>query len=51
MSDLDSSKHLKINSCYSRLLEEEFTDDFPKETEQEQKRKLGNGEKQSQNQN
>lgn len=27
-----------------------FTDDYPKETEKEQKRKLSNGEKQSQSQ-
>lgn len=50
MSDLDFSKHPKINSCYSRRLEEVFTCDYPKETEQERKLKQGNEEEQIQNQ-
>ncbi len=31
MTNLDPSKHNKPNSCYSRRLEEVFTDDYPKE--------------------
>jgi hypothetical protein len=50
MTDLDSSKHNKINSCYSRRLEEVFTEDYPRETQKEQKRKQGKGESQIQNQ-
>ena len=50
MTDLDSSKHNKINSCYSRRLEEVFTEDYPKEIQKEQKKKPGKGESQSQNQ-
>lgn len=50
MTDLDSSKHNKINSCYSRRLEEVFTEDYPQETQKEQKIKPGKGESQSQNQ-
>ncbi len=50
MTDLDSSKHNKINSCYSRRLEEVFTEDYPRETQKEQKIKPGKGESQSQNQ-
>ncbi|MDP3510184.1 MAG: hypothetical protein Q8T09_19590, partial [Candidatus Melainabacteria bacterium] len=43
-------KHNKINSCYSRRLEEVFTEDYPQETQKEQKIKPGKGESQSQNQ-
>jgi len=50
MSDLDSSKHLKIDSCYSRRLEEVCTNDYPSKPEQEWKVEPGNGEKQIQNQ-
>ncbi len=35
MTNLDSSKHKKTNSCYSRRLEEVFTDDYPKEPSKE----------------
>ncbi|MBP9811516.1 hypothetical protein KBF38_24655 [bacterium] len=49
MTDLDSSKHNKINSCYSRRLEEVFTEDYPRETQKEEKIKRGSGENQSQN--
>lgn len=31
MTNLDPSKHNKSHSCYSRRLEEVFTDDYPKE--------------------
>lgn len=31
MTNQDPSKHSKSNSCYSRRLEEVFTDDYPKE--------------------
>lgn len=50
MSDLDSSKHLKINRCYGGRLEDVFIDDYVEETEKERKMKQGNGKKQSQNQ-
>lgn len=50
MTDLDSSKHNKINSCYSRRLEEVFTEDYPRETQKEQKIKPGKGKSHSQNQ-
>lgn len=35
MSNLDPRKHNKSNSCYSRRLEEVFTDDYPKEPSKE----------------
>lgn len=35
MTNLDPSKHNKSNSCYSRRLEEVFTDDYPKEPNKE----------------
>lgn len=50
MTDLDSSKHNKSNSCYSRRLEEVFTEDYPRETQKEQKIKPGKGMSQSQSQ-
>lgn len=36
MTNFDPSKHNKSNSCYSRRLEEVFTDDYPKEPSKEQ---------------
>jgi hypothetical protein len=50
MIDIGSSRQLKINTCFSRRLEEVFTDDCPGKPEQELKIKLANEEKQSQNQ-
>lgn len=35
MTNLDPSKHNRSNSCYSRRLEEVFTDDYPKEPNKE----------------
>ncbi|MBA4027388.1 MAG: hypothetical protein C0473_04010 [Cyanobacteria bacterium DS3.002] len=35
MTNLDSGKHNKSNSCYSRRLEEVFTEDYPKEPNKE----------------
>ena len=35
MTNQDPSKHNKSNSCYSRRLEEVFTDDYPKEPSKE----------------
>lgn len=35
MTNLDPSKHDKSHSCYSRRLEEVFTDDYPKEPNKE----------------
>lgn len=35
MTNQYPSKHNKSNSCYSRRLEEVFTEDYPKETSKE----------------
>lgn len=50
MTNLDSSKCMKINGCYSRQLEEVFIDDYPGKPEQEREIEPGNGEYQIQNQ-